>query len=50
MWNAAVIGVVVTAIPAGPRPRKDKTNADGPAPAAAPTEPKEGEHVRRSSH
>lgn len=45
MWNAAVIGVLVTAIPAGPR--EDKTNADGPAPAAAP---KEGEHVRRSSH
>ena len=48
MWNAAAMGVLITAIPAGPR--EDKTNADGPAPAAAPKEPKEGEHVRRSSH
>jgi hypothetical protein len=48
MWNAAVIGVLVTAIPAGPR--EDKTNADDPAPTAAPKEPKEGEHVGRSSH
>ena len=48
MWNAAVIGVVVTAIPDGPR--QDKTNADAPAPAAAPKEPKEGEHGGRSSH
>ena len=45
MWNAAVIGVVVTAIPDGPR--EGKTNADGLAPAAAP---KESEHVGRSSH
>lgn len=48
MWNAAVIGVVVTAIPDGPR--GDKTNADVQAPAAAPKEPKEGEHVDRASH
>ena len=48
MWNSAAIGVVVTAIPDGPR--EDKTNADGPAPAAAPKGPKEGEHVGRSSH
>jgi hypothetical protein len=48
MWNAAVIGVLATAIPAGPR--KDKTNANGPAPVAAPTEPKEGEYAGSSVH